>query len=118
MSLRSELRQQYDIIGSLQPATHVPQNWNYEIPSSLYRAYMHPPHDVGGQRDVPLQYEEKEEEQWELNTYVTCEVLAWRGIWNACERRRRARELCQASSKARIFFFTACGKSTKTKRLL
>jgi len=56
MSFLSELRQQYDIIGSLQPATHVPQNWNYEIPSSLYRAYMHPPHDVGGQRDVPVQY--------------------------------------------------------------
>jgi hypothetical protein len=90
MSLRTALRQQYDIIGSLQPATHVPQNWNYEIPSSLYRAYMHPPHDVGGQRDVPVQYEEKEEEQWELNTYVTCEVLGWRGIWNAEERRRRA----------------------------
>jgi hypothetical protein len=28
--------------------------------------------------------------QWELNTYVTCEVLGWRGIWTAEERRRRA----------------------------
>jgi hypothetical protein len=51
---------------------------------------MHPPHDVGGQYDVPVHYEEKEEEQWELNTYVTCEVLSWRGIWSAEERRRRA----------------------------
>jgi thiocyanate hydrolase subunit beta len=90
MSLCRELRRQYEIIGSLQPAIHIPQNWNYEIPGPLYRAYMHPPHDVGGQRDVPIQYEEKEEEQWELNTYVTCEVLGWRGIWNAEERRRRA----------------------------
>jgi hypothetical protein len=51
---------------------------------------MHPPHDVGGQPDVPVYYEEKEEEQWELNTYVTCEVLGWRGAWTAEERRRRA----------------------------
>ena len=48
------------------------------------------PHDVGGQPDVPIYYEEKEEEEWELNTYVTCEVLAWRGAWTAEERRRRA----------------------------
>jgi len=51
---------------------------------------MHPPHDVGGQFDFSIQHEEKEEEQWELNTYVTCEVLAWRGFWTAEERRRRA----------------------------
>jgi hypothetical protein len=51
-------------------------------------AYTAPPHDVGGQADAPVRYEEKEEEQWELNTYVTCEVLGWRGVWNAEERRR------------------------------
>jgi hypothetical protein len=90
MPSRSELRRQLEIIASLQPATHVPENWNYDIPSALYRAYMHPPHDVGGQPDAPVHYEEKEEEQWELNTYVTCEVLGWRGIWSAEERRRRA----------------------------
>jgi hypothetical protein len=39
---------------------------------------MHPPHDVGGQPDVPVYCEEKEEEEWELNTYVTREVLGWR----------------------------------------
>jgi hypothetical protein len=38
---------------------------------------------------VPVRYEEKEEELWELNTYVTCEVLGWKGVWNAEERRRR-----------------------------
>ena len=90
MSSRSELQQQREIIGTLQPAIHSPQNWNYEVAGPLYRAYMHPPHDVGGQYDVPVHYEEKEEEEWELNTYVTCEVLAWRGLWSAEERRRRA----------------------------
>src|SRR3984893_12959967 len=90
MTSRPELRQQYDIISSFQPALHLPQNWNYENPAPLFRAYMHPPHDVGGQQDVPVHYEEKEEEQWELNTYVTCEVLGWRGVWTAEERRRRA----------------------------
>ena len=50
---------------------------------------MRPVHDLGGEFDTPVRYEEKEEEQWELNTYVTCEVLAWRGHWNAEERRRR-----------------------------
>ena len=90
MSLRSELRQEREIIGTFQPALHSPQNWNYELTRSQYRAYMHPPHDVGGQFDASVQHEEKEEEQWELNTYLTCEVLAWRGVWTAEERRRRA----------------------------
>jgi hypothetical protein len=56
----------------------------------LLLSKLHPPHDVGGQFDVSIEHEEKEEEQWELNTYVTCEVLAWRGAWTAEERRRRA----------------------------
>ena len=90
MAVGDELLQQEKIIGALQPAIHVPQNWNYEVSGSLYEAYMHPPHDQGGQFDGPVQFEEKEEEQWELNTYVTCEVLGWRGAWNAEERRRRA----------------------------
>ena len=90
MSSRCELRQQQKMIGSLQPAIHLPQNWNYETSGPLYGAYMHPPHDVGGQPDVPVYYEEKEEEQWELDTYVTCEVLGWKGVWSAAGRRRRA----------------------------
>jgi len=90
MTARPELRNQYNIIGSLQPALHVPQNWTYDTSSPLYRAYMHPPHDLGGQPDVPTRFEDKEEEEWELNTYVTCEVLGWKGVWNSEERRRRA----------------------------
>ena len=71
-----DLREQLELIRAIQPAVHAPQNWNYENTGPMYKAYMHPPHDVGGQFDVPIYYEEKEEEQWELNTYVTCEVLA------------------------------------------
>jgi hypothetical protein len=90
MASRNALVQQQKAIGSLQPMISSPQSWNYEIPSALYDAYMHPIHDVGGQPDVPVYYEEKEEEQWELDTYVTCEVLGWKGLWNSEERRRRA----------------------------
>ena len=46
MASRPELRQQYELIGSIQPALHVPQNWNYENSAPLFRALMHPPHDV------------------------------------------------------------------------
>lgn len=59
------------------------------IDHQRYRECMRTPHDVGGEPDVPYQWEEKEEEQWELNTFATCECLAWRGVWNAEERRRR-----------------------------
>jgi len=53
-----------------------------------YLAYMKTPHDVGGELNVPEPYVEKEEEQWELMTYVLCEVLGWGGIWVSEERRR------------------------------
>src|SRR5215217_8866840 len=46
-----------------------------------YLAYMKTSHDVGGELDYPHPYENKEEEQWELMTYVLCEVLGWQGIW-------------------------------------
>ena len=55
-----------------------------------YRAYLKTSHDVGGELDFPHVYENKEEEQWELMTYVLCEVLGWRGIWVSEERRRLA----------------------------
>ncbi len=45
-------------------------------------------HDIGGEPDAQGIFEEKEEEQWELNTFVDCEVLGWRGIWTSEERRR------------------------------
>ena len=89
MPSRKPLQQYYSIIGQLAPAIHQVQQAPYEIPPAFFDAYMRPPHDVGGEPDMPVLYEEKEEEQWELDTYVTCEVLAWRGVWNAEERRRR-----------------------------
>ena len=35
-----------------------------------------------------MEFENKQYEAWEENTYVTCEVLGWRGIWLSEERRR------------------------------
>lgn len=54
-----------------------------------FRAGVKTPHDVGGEIDTPMFWEEKEEEEWEANTFATCECLSWRGVWNAEERRRR-----------------------------
>lgn len=88
MPSRSELRDYYDAGAQAAPMTHQHNDWPYEITRPEFVARMVPPHDVGGQADVPVSYEEKEEELWELNTYVTCEVLGWRGIWNSEERRR------------------------------
>lgn len=51
-------------------------------------AYLKPVHDVGGEPDAPVKYENKQYELWEHMTYVMCEVLAWRGIWLSEERRR------------------------------
>ncbi|MFD3746018.1 SH3-like domain-containing protein [Nocardia sp. NPDC058633] len=51
-------------------------------------AYLKTDHDVGGEPDVAMVYENKQYEMWEHYTYVICEVLAWRGIWLSEERRR------------------------------
>jgi len=59
-----------------------------EITHEHWLAYMKNSHDVGGELDFPHLYENKEEEQWELMTYVLCEVLGWQGIWVSEERRR------------------------------
>ena len=50
-------------------------------------------HDVGGQPDARQRYTDKGEEDWDMNTYVTCECLGWRGIWNSCLRRRAENDL-------------------------
>ena len=90
-STREKVMRHINAVGQLQPALHRPQHAPYPdaIDHTLYRAYTRGVHDVGGEPDVPIQWEEKEEEQWELNTFATCECLAWRGVWNAEERRRR-----------------------------
>jgi thiocyanate hydrolase subunit beta len=79
-----------DLVGQLHPALHRVQDWATpdEIDHARFRAYMKTSHDVGGEPDAPGAFFLKEEEQWELNTYATCEVLGWRGIWVSEERRR------------------------------
>jgi hypothetical protein len=65
----------------------------YWISNEFYGALRHVLHDVGGQPDAPAAYVDKEEEDWELRIYVLCEVLAWRGVWNAEMRRRAENDL-------------------------
>ncbi len=79
-------------VSEMRPALHRLRDWAYpdEVDHELYRAYMKQSHDVGGEPDSPGVFEEKEEDQWELNTFVDCEVLGWRGIWTSEERRRIA----------------------------
>jgi len=88
---RQKVLRHLNVVGYLQPAvhkaTHAPSP--DEITPEMFRAYTRSSHDVGGEPDIPIRWEEKEEELWELNTFATCECLAWRGAWNAEERRRR-----------------------------
>ena len=88
---RDKVFRHLDVVGQLQPALHRPQHAPYPdlVDNAHARAYLRMSHDVGGEPDTPITWEEKEEEVWEHNTFVTCEVLAWRGVWNAEERRRR-----------------------------
>ena len=89
--VRQKVLRHLNIVGLLQPALHEqtqapPPDM---IDNAHFRAYTRSAHDVGGESDISIPWEEKEEEVWEHNTFVTCEVLAWRGVWNAEERRRR-----------------------------
>jgi hypothetical protein len=79
-----------DLVGQLRPAFHQVQDAPTpdQIDQARFSAYMKTSHDVGGEPAAPADFFLKEEEQWELNTYVTCEVLGWRGIWTSEERRR------------------------------
>ena len=90
MSIHSELIASLELVRELRPALHQVQDAPTpdQIDHARFRAYMKTSHDVGGEPDAPSEYFLKEEEQWELNTYVTCEVLGWRGIWTSEERRR------------------------------
>ena len=90
MPSRSDLYQLYDNGAQQQPITHQAQDWPFDVPHDKYVSYMHVLHDVGGTAAAPAPFEDKEEEVWELNTYLTCEVLGWKGVWNSEERRRRA----------------------------
>ncbi len=91
MPSRTELLKHLELVGQMQPAlhkaTHAPSP--DQITNELFRAYTRSVHDIGGEPDTPIAWEEKQEEQWEANTFATCECMAWRGVWNAEERRRR-----------------------------
>jgi hypothetical protein len=80
-------------VASIAPVYRKPLDSPYEISNELFAALRHVLHDVGGQMDLPVPFEEKVEEDWEMNTYVTCECLGWRGAWNSEERRRAENDL-------------------------
>lgn len=78
-----------DGLAQITPAVHDVQDSPNSITNAQYDILRHVLHDVGGQPALPVEYKEKPEEDWEMNTYLTCECLAWRGSWNS-EMRRRA----------------------------
>ncbi|WP_433087211.1 hypothetical protein ACQP1P_15290 [Dactylosporangium sp. CA-052675] len=90
---------QYDTllreVNNLRPSYRRPLDSPYHISNELYEVLRHVLHDVGGEPDVPMQYEEVEEAErpWEMATYVTCECLGWRGVWNSEMRRRMENDL-------------------------
>lgn len=90
MSTAAERAAQLDLVARLRSA--FPELPDAPTPDLLdharIKAYLKPVHDVGGEPDAPMKYENKQYEQWEELTYVLCEVLAWRGIWLSEERRR------------------------------
>lgn len=90
MSTAADRAAQLDLVGRLKSS--YPEIPDAPAPDLLDHgrlvAYLKPVHDVGGEPDAPMKYENKEYELWEHMTYVICEVLAWRGIWLSEERRR------------------------------
>ncbi|BBZ47689.1 SH3-like domain-containing protein [Mycobacterium parmense] len=90
MSTAAERARQLALVSRLKTTFPEVPEWPApdEVTHDQFVAYMKTPHDVGGELNVPQEYWNKEEEQWELMTYVLCEVLGWRGIWVSEERRR------------------------------
>lgn len=90
MSTAAERAAQLDLVARLRSS--YPELPDAPTPDLLdharLTAYLKPVHDVGGEPDAPMKYENKQYELWEHMTYVICEVLAWRGIWLSEERRR------------------------------
>ena len=90
MTTPSDRAAQLDLVARLQssypelPDAPTPDLIDHE----RFNAYVKTPHDVGGEPDAPIEFENKQYEIWEHNTYVMCEVLGWRGIWLSEERRR------------------------------
>jgi thiocyanate hydrolase subunit beta len=93
MSSQSDLDALQRTVLDLRPEPAGRMDSPYGISNDLYAALRYVVHDVGGQPDRPAPYLEKEELDWELRTYVTCECLGWRGVWNSEERRRAENDL-------------------------
>lgn len=90
MSTAAERARQLALVSRLKTVFPEVPEWPTpdEVGSDHWWAYLKTSHDVGGELDFPHLYENKEEEQWELMTYVLCEALGWGGIWVSEERRR------------------------------
>ena len=90
MSTAKERADQLDLVARLK--SRYPETPDAPSPDLLDKAhlaaYLKCDHDVGGEPDAPIKFENKQYEIWEEATYVICEVLAWRGIWISEERRR------------------------------
>lgn len=90
MGTAAERSKQLALISRLQATYPEVPEWPMpdQVDHDHFLAYMKTVHDVGGELNVPEVFENKEEEQWELMTYVLCEALGWGGIWVSEERRR------------------------------
>lgn len=69
---------------------------NPEFFGSTFKEFMRTAHDLGGEAGGPIQLQEREPMAWEKDTMVTCECLAWRGVWNHTEKLRRVVDLGEA----------------------
>ena len=92
MPTAAERAERLELISRLKTTFQEDPEWPRpdQVTSDHYWAYLKTAHDVGGELDHPAIYENKEEEHWELMTYVLCETLGWQGIWLSEERRRIA----------------------------
>ena len=63
--------------------------------SADFKEMMRTVHDLGGEEGGPIPIEERVASKWETSTFVTCECLAWRGVWNTVEKHRRHADLGQ-----------------------
>lgn len=90
MPTAAERAERLELISRLKTTFQEDPEWPRpdQVTSDHYWAYLKTAHDVGGELDHPAIYENKEEEYWELMTYVLCETLGWQGIWLSEERRR------------------------------
>lgn len=92
MSTAAEREQKLALISRLKATFPEVPEWPTPnmMTSDHYWAYQKCNQDQGGQLNVAEPFLDKEEEQWEMMTYVLCETLGWGGVWVSEERRRIA----------------------------